>query len=555
MGLSFRNSKWAGYNRRNVSLKLSENYSKLIKTFLFTIIVLYVSSSFLTGGNYSYLWFLLDNFISWTIFIYFLTTFAIQFLIARVHIIVTRLFWKLEYPTIKETINTKNIKNKNILTKTHTFDKSLQLPLLYQWIKKGNAPENVLTTLFFKNNLLEDKKITNNFLQNLFNLSYKINLSKKILQKNNVVFKKNQAKTLIFKGEGDFLKNQHLPLLLSYLLNLRNVDKNTSNFSSKRFKWNLYNLSTSENIKQGLFFQPKIKIGSLTYLLSNIQELPFINRSIVNQQEIFRRTNWLYKYSNLNRSFLETSQKLTQVKTLLGDGFYNTTLKNRNLWAANELKQQDQFYKINNLLFNNSLKNSNFLNLKPLSLNNKNNRNSLTFFETSYFWFLQRINLFTNSKKNWLNSNYKKGLNLPEPKPFFKEDLNLRNLTSFFFKSAKVVTNPLGGQLLLKQVNQTKLYSVYENKNDLFLSYTEKNTFTEDTANFLTQVLKNNTLAKKTFHYSPIQNQKNLFNDFNFNLKTLDKTSKNVLIEKKLSFRANELSLIRDLNLINYLLR
>jgi len=475
-----------------------------------------------------------------------------QFLITRTYIIITRLFWKLEYPILNEATNTKN---KNILIKTQAFDKSLQLPLLYQWIKKGNAPDNVLTTLFFKNNLLEDRRITNNFLQNLFNLSYKINLSKKILQKNNFIFKKNQAKTIIFKGGRDFLNNQDLPLLLSYLLNVRNFDKNTSEFSIKRFKWNLYNLSTAENMKHGLFFQPKIKIGSLTYLLSNIQELPFINHSIVNQQDIFRRTNWLYKYSNLNRSFLETSQKITQVKTLLGDGFYSTTLKNRNLWAANELKQEDQFSKINNILFNNTLKSSNFLSLKPFSLNNRNSRNSLTFFETSYFWFLQRTNLFTNSKKNWLNSNYKKVLKLPEYKPVFKEDLNLRNLTSFFLRSAKVVTNPLGGQLLLKQTNQIKLDSVYENNNDFFLSYTEKNTFTEDTSNFLTQVLKNNTFAKKTFHYTPILNQKKLFNDFNFNLKTLDTTSKNIVIEKKLNFRTNELSLIRDISLIICLLK
>ena len=552
MGLSFRNSKWAGYNRKNVSLKLSENYSKLVKVLLFAIIIFYLFSSFLTGGSYSYLWFLLDNFISWTIFIYFLVTFAIQFLITRIYTIMTRVFWKLEYSTFNKVSNTNN---ENILTKTQTFDKSLQLPLLYQWIKKGNVPEDVLTTLFFKNNLLEDRRRTNNFLQNLFKLSYKINLTKKILQKNNLIFKKNQVKALIFKEEDNFLNKQHLPLLLGYLLKLRNSEKTRSNFYIKRFKWNLYNFSTTEDIKQGLFFQPKIKIGSLTYLLSNVPELPFINHSMVNQQDIFRRANWLYKYSNLNRSFLETSQKLTQVKTLLGDGFYNTTLKNRNLWAANELRQENQFYKINNLLYKNTLNNSNFLTLKPFSLNNKNSKNSLTFFETSYFWFLQRTNLFTNSKKNRLNSSYKKVLKLPEYKPFFKEDLNLTSLTSFFLRSAKVITNPLEGQLLLKKHNQIKLDSVYLNNNDFFLSYTEKSIFTEDTSNVLTQVLRNNTFTKKTFHHSPMQNQKQLFNSFNFNLKTLDKTPKNILKERKLSFRANELSLIQDLNFITYLLK
>ena len=252
------------------------------------------------------------------------------------------------------------------------------------------------------------------------------------------------------------------------------------------------------------------------------------NEVTSNQSKILKSNKFLYNYNILHRNSLKNSHKLTMTKSLITSGFYNDSLTNHNMWASGFLANKSSANQIvkselqvlykdlyNDMFFTNFL-NQNSLNLFKTQLN------LLSFYETSYFWYLKKFYNFNTFKKNNFNFffksqwNFNKNISKKQTLTLFSNKSLLKSILvnnhlinnyscDLFQKSNKQV-----GSFFLKDLN------VAQNDSDLF--NTEDELLTLD---LLTSSTFNNNL--QTFSNL---NQV-LFDDtFNYNLKPLSKDSK-----------------------------
>ena len=101
--------------------------------------------------------------------------------------------------------------------------------------------------------------------------------------------------------------------------------------------------------------------------------------------------------------FLKNAQNLTINKKLVWNTFYDSKITETNLWAASEIRFNNNFIQpFQTLVYNN------FRNRGPYShdlatdtqvTNLKNPARNMSFYELSYFWFITRI-AFLNGLSN-----------------------------------------------------------------------------------------------------------------------------------------------------------
>ena len=141
MGVSFRNSKWTSYSRRNISLKLSEHYTKMFKLALALVILLTILFSTPFRYNYPFLWSFSDSFISTLCFSYFFLLFYCHFITYYFYNwTLNWLFGKTEKKQVVKSTGTGTIQN--------TFSLDYKNYLIYSWLGKGTIPTEHLEKLF-----------------------------------------------------------------------------------------------------------------------------------------------------------------------------------------------------------------------------------------------------------------------------------------------------------------------------------------------------------------------------------------------------------------------
>jgi hypothetical protein len=201
---------------------------------------------------------------------------------------------------------------------------------------------------------------------------------------------------------------------------------------------------------------------------------------------------------------------LTAVKRLLGPGFYDSRLGKTNLWAANEVTLQQQFYDYTTALYNTNLvsKGAGFLG-QGISPNNPFQNDKLTsFLEPSYQWSLLRSNFFNSLEKNVLtsstslsaqNSLVNKSLSRGSTK------MHLDTLSTNLLKANAVINKVVSGQLnLFRKESIFNLQGKSSlSKSDLYLSYNEYNLYQLPLSDTLTSLLKTSSYSKRTYTYTP----------------------------------------------------
>ena len=91
----------------------------------------------------------------------------------------------------------------------------------------------------------------------------------------------------------------------------------------------------STNSVNGTFYVSYWNYQLLNYCLL-YPELQFLTQNVSNQNAVANALRWSYRYSTLHRKSFIASHKLTLAKRLLGTGFYDTNLFNRNIWMSDK---------------------------------------------------------------------------------------------------------------------------------------------------------------------------------------------------------------------------
>jgi len=404
--------------------------------------------------------------------------------------------------------NKKIFKNSEINTniKPIFISKNNLNVLLYSWLTNNSSHKNskILEAIF--DNKINEKWWNNNynFFIKFYKISYILNLisdkNSAYQLSNNLNFltnnssKINDSDFLSYFNNNKFLKNFSNAIFFFSLKQYKNNfdEKNNSSSSlfnlNKRYDWNLYNLSNEtsnynfllKNV-DGFFILNNLNYEKYSYLFFNFQELFLLNNFFKNQLNSAKWNRWLYKYSLLHRKILKNSHKITLVKRLINNGFYDSKLYNSNIWAVNYLSKNvsnDSFNSFFNIFYGNLLNNSNrveFLNKNSNFSNNndqKTNLNLLNFYENSYFWYLKRFYNFNTLSTNLIKSKVTFNYNDSNDSEIFNNNKNLINLKSTF---SSYILNSF--YLNNKLISNTYTYNdFYENKtpsasNEIFKDY------------------------------------------------------------------------------------
>lgn len=524
LGVSFRNSKWAGYARKNVSLKLSESYLRFIKN-IGGILFFFFSIIFLTNYyNFSPFWFLSDSFFSTGLYLYFSLIFTPQYLIYQVYqtfyltALPTKLSWNQNFGKYKQSISKE--------VETSSYNSKL---VIYGWLRSAGVREGSEFFSFTTKEVLNTKsfKLTTSFYQLLYPLSLvnnvktiKINPSLKNVQKSYELADKNI--------------NCFSPGLLHFYLTQQEPSfsdngkvRLQTQLEDNRWKWNLYNLtatnSSYEKVLPESFYVSQIALNEWNSLITNFNEGVTLNATLRERENIIRRGSWLYKYTTLNKTILKHTQNLRLVKQNLGLGFYNLRIDHNNLWASNELKSNTRFYQYsknfyqhNNLSWTSRM----FLDSKNILSNPQHNDKLTKFYEDSYFWFFKRSYLFNSSDSNFTNSTYKafKKLDLEEGEVqgvTRKFLINGRVISTTLLSSPTLLNKPFVPKMFSIQMNNEGLHNFTEtlnNERDLLLTYNQKNAYTNSTSDILSALLQTSAYTTRTFTYI-LNNNSRLINN------------------------------------------
>lgn len=531
LGLTFRNSKWSSYSRPNISTKLSENYMQKLRLSLLALFVLvlfiFIPNSYLFSYHYNnvttLIWFFFDSLISYCLVVYFSVIVWVQMFLSKCYnSFINNYSWHNELTTNKSPL--KHFRNE----KTH-LPKNLHKHLFFMWLK--NKKEN---------NLIEEvftKKTPNN---NLIPVFYQtINLLKNTsLIKPNTFFNSTDYKN----ANNPYLTrvtphlNRFTTLLLDYEVQKRSLSnkkqfklRSQPSYISNLFSWNLYEFETDKSFfkksrfRQGVFYVPQLSSNSINHLNFNTTS-PFLLSDILNESiRSIRSQYWLYKYNLLHRSTLKNLHLITNTKKLLNLGFYDSTLFKTNLWAStffteNDLKSKSIF----NLFYNKTTAENNNLLLKSQKNKFSNAQTLITFYQSSFLWFLKRSYFFNGLRTNHITSKY--AINSNNFRNVTNQNTSTDQLLSMFLQVPSLSNNFYAGWINTKSTPEKtdrldlgwtdatlldKDLNIYHSLNSFF-NYTN--------LNFLTLIVGNTVLEKKTYNYNPlsgINNRKQLNTELN----------------------------------------
>jgi hypothetical protein len=177
---------------------------------------------------------------------------------------------------------------------------------------------------------------------------------------------------------------------------------------------------------------------------SKNKEFINFNTNLTDQLSVINSIRWSYRYSNLHRRSIYNSHKLTESKKLLSSGFFDINITNESLWFSDkyarplESKKERKSLSPKDLISSNwkVLYNTTFNNTSlqdtlstPFISNNYNSLIKLSFYESSFHFFLKRLNSFNNLFSNKITSS-------PQ-----NNNLNSLNLSNNNLSSTKGIYN------------------------------------------------------------------------------------------------------------------
>lgn len=414
--------------------------------------------------------------------------------------------------------------------------------LLYSWLINPHSLKNdkILENIFENKINRQWWNENYDFFMKLYKTSYFLNLitlnnsffnlTNKICFLNN--YNSNHANLFSFFNNNIFLKN-YVNIIFHFFLNQNKpyFDSKNNYTSSlillkQKYNWNLYNFNneiSNYNFllknKNGLFFLNNFNYEQLSFLNTNHRELFFLNNFFKNQLNAGKWNRWLYRYSILHRKILKNSHKITLIKRLISNGFYDSKLFNNNIWAGaqlNKLSSTQTFKTFITIFYGDLLNTSNLksnLNYNP-NFNNNNNYafslNLLNFHENSYFWYLKRFYNFNTLSTNIIKSKIK-----------LFSDYNSKNLTQNLNRNLFNQKEVFVAYMLNSfYVNNNSLNNLYQN--NFAYSNNKNNVINNNLHKDVYLLLNNNTLFTKNnlnilFSLTSSLNNTTNLNFYNYN--------------------------------------
>ena len=390
LGVTFRNSKWSSYGRKNISLQFVHKYLRNLTVFAFVVLLAFFFNPTNLLDN---VWGALDTTLSNFLFGYF-------FLLAALHTVINNLYTTLLSKLMggaAPTATQKGFTPKSSLnTNQSPLPASSEQLLVYNWLKQPSAQPSLLDV--FGNSTVAAPKIT--LTKSLFNLTNTLTLLKSTSTNPDSLLSPHEDQGLLSSTE-------FAPQSLSLQTNLIKSDNATSTKAlSGRFQWSLpFAESHATDLepvfynRKGAFYAQSLTPAQINSAMAQYSEALITPQVLSAQKSIIQRNAWLYKFSNLNRTSLTHAKNLTRTKSFLNSTSTPFLLETKNIWAANELNLGNNLSGLQRSLTPSQtsveMKGSPFTYLNSTNSTLQFNSNVKTF-ESSYFWLLKRLYLFNN---------------------------------------------------------------------------------------------------------------------------------------------------------------
>lgn len=505
LGLTFRNSKWSSYSRTNINTQHRVNYLKFIGSILLIIALALLLLKFSTYYNfqllpspiYSILWFILDADI-------YLKAVTVSSLLCLSQLMLTSF--------------QNSVLPRSPLSNTRSYPKFLHKPILYSHLT-STPSSNLLEKLTAfdaakspnANGLLSLSKhlfLSASLLEKLDSTTYTLNQSLSTLSTATV---KHTSLELLKAQAPMSSVNYDYWLFSSRSKQQQSVLNELSLWTLSDLNVELSNYNSLLKTPMGLFYLPSLTYSNLLTAANLYPELAAVTSSLDSQLSVVRQQRWLYRYNILHRSILKNSYNLTLTKKLIGTGFLNSSLGTRNIWASANLSSISNQAN-SDLGFNSTALRSNFYNiyghyLNPFSLNRNNlnhalpvlnstNLSSLSNYERSYHWFLQRFYQFNTLST--MSFNYQPSVS--------QTTVDSLAPTYTMFSNASIMFDITATSSELLPVSKDLKYTDMGQFNDIYLNYADRNLITKENADQLLGLAQNVTPAANTYFTPTVLN-------------------------------------------------
>lgn len=254
----------------------------------------------------------------------------------------------------------------------------------------------------------------------------------------------------------------------------------------------------------GSIYVPTVDLNNLNKMSQLSPELLSLRQSVDNHLSLIRWNRWLYKFSLIHRNSFRMVHKYTDVKKLLGVGFFDRDIFTRNMWASASFSgefQADQkvatvsdftkFDKVGPALFRELY--GDYLgqgewSLRELTQTSRSLQtpsiNALRFYESGYYWWLQRSALTMSTASDSILS-----APMPVSRSVASDSKSLETLAPFLRAELRQITqSPFYASQSSLDESEVSKASV---SNDLYLSYASDELMTPSITSDVAAILRN----------------------------------------------------------------
>jgi hypothetical protein len=406
LGLTFRNSKWSMYSRINVNEITRSwfySYSLIMLVTLTILLILYLWMDYYDSiiwfeDVFTLLWFVYDFELYITAFYTFLYGALLQLTFSFAQIpFVNNFIWLSRHKTLKS-----EVMEPQLLIPTR-----LHKSILYKWSLNTDSSKTLVPLFNFKH--LGYLYPSEHFYSNLYRIVGILSAGKPSI---NYLFKSNQnilcnLKTLSLST---LSSKQPVYCVLTTAYKFNGVNHMIREKMKEFNSWNLHSINIEQSrypLKTSVnpFYVTHLTYSDITGSIMRNTELTVLSQIIGYQSSLREWHHWLYKYNLLHRGILQDFSCESLMKQLIAPSFYSSTFLSRNMWASSITSDpsissstkgsyHEALYGTRSLpLLNTFLK-------KDLFFHTTNNIGQITFYNSSYNWFLQRFYNFNTLPAN-----------------------------------------------------------------------------------------------------------------------------------------------------------
>lgn len=543
LGVTFRNSKWSAYGRKNVSLQFVQKYLRNLGLLTLLILLIIFFNPTNLADN---LWGALDTTLSNVLFFYF-------FGLAIIHGAINKVYATLFTPFLEGSQQPSTTSSTTV--KLEGVSLNAEPTLVYNWLTQPTS--SIYLDNFF-NQPTRSPALKLKLTKNLFQLTQPLTLLNSVSALRPTLLTTDTPRYVNMLALS--FPSQSLELFLQS--NTQNPFNILKTSKKQRFQWLLNSSDVSSlNVfpvryaKSGNFYLSSLSTQQLTSASLKYAEMGAGSDFLANQKAIIQRNAWLYKFSTLNRNVLSHSKNITRTKSFLSNTFTQFSLTTKNIWAANEVDLNNQTNVLQRSLLNNFTFNLGTSNLSssPIPLSSLDFSLAVRSSESGYLWLVKRLYFFNNLMANQSVSSPAvhtpaKQLSLDTAAP----QLDLQVLTTYMLQNPHLASD-FKQSLIHNPINSSKTVYTRASKEPLTLNYTNYGIYTTNFAALATEFVS--TVARNdrsNVYASPLtfeNNQKLTFTT------TFSSLKKNMITNATSSNATNtsvsrELTALSDLRLI-----